>query len=65
MSVQTTADMYLNHVYKDVNTSIQNLSSVIVHQCEGHDEYAEHFIVELNESLMKLLEVRKTLKNYA
>ena len=62
MGVITTADENLEKARENIRLAIQYLSSVLVEECWGHDEYSDEFLETLEGSFDQLRRIRKKLK---
>lgn len=58
MSVRTTADEHLDLAKEALNTSIKELSEIVISQCWGYDEFTPDATNALNYALSRLIHVR-------
>jgi len=59
--VTTTSDQKLDSAANNVESAIDDLAQIVIHQCSGHDEYKEIYKNDIEEAFQLLLRVRKRL----
>jgi replicative superfamily II helicase len=61
MSVRTTADEKLDSASDHIKYAIRDLSTIVIDECWGHDEYSNEYTDVINEVLHQLLALKKKL----
>jgi hypothetical protein len=61
MSVRTTADERLDSAYTHIKDAVKDLSSVIIDECWGYDDYREDYKNMLHEVMQELILLKKRL----
>jgi hypothetical protein len=62
MGVVTAADRYLEETRDHVNNAIKTLSSILVDECWGHDDFNAETSKDMRDALYSLMEIRDKLR---
>jgi len=61
MGVTTTADEQLDEAVKSINIAIKHLSSIVIDECWGYDDWNEEYTKKIHKSFKRLIKIRKEL----
>lgn len=56
--MKTTADEHLEIAKTCIADAVKNLSEIVVHQCNGHDEFTSAYQDKIKRAFFALIEVR-------
>lgn len=57
------ADKNLVSAKEYVDSAIESLAAIVVHECDGYDEFTESFTSKMRDSMIELIAIRQRLRN--
>ncbi len=61
MGVRTAADERLDSAHQHIKEAIRDLSSIVIEECWGHDEFREDYTETIHEVMQELISLKKKL----
>lgn len=58
----TQADERLANAKKCIKQAIEDLTEIIIKDCDGHDEYEKSYIAKIQEALNALIDIKVELR---
>jgi hypothetical protein len=61
MSVRTTADAARDKAREHVGAAVKELSTILIEEVWGHDDYSKEYLETLNDVFVKLIQIKKQI----